>query len=232
LRHCAAMISRMTKITCKGVLFDLDGVLADSTPAVARVWTIWAQRHGFDPEETVRRAHGRPSITTIRELLTNGDHAAENAIVERMEIEDLEDVVALPGAAELLRTLPVNRWTIVTSCTRPLALVRLRAAGLPIPEKLITSTDIINGKPHPEPYLKGAALLGVAATDCLVIEDAPAGIRAGKSANAKVLALQTTERDELLRAAGADWIVKDCASVQVDGTDSSGGVSLLLSAMV
>ncbi len=232
MRHCAAMISRMTKITCKGVLFDLDGVLADSTPAVARVWTIWAQRHGFDPEETVRRAHGRPSITTIRELLTNGDHAAENAIVERMEIEDLEDVVALPGAAELLRTLPVNRWTIVTSCTRPLALVRLRAAGLPIPEKLITSTDIINGKPHPEPYLKGAALLGVAATDCLVIEDAPAGIRAGKSANAKVLALQTTERDELLRAAGADWIVKDCASVQVDGTDSSGGVSLLLSAMV
>ena len=232
MRHCAAMISRMTKITCKGVLFDLDGVLADSTPAVARVWTIWAQRHGFDPEETVRRAHGRPSITTIRELLTNGDHAAENAIVERMEIEDLEDVVALPGAAELLRTLPVNRWTIVTSCTRPLALVRLRAAGLPIPEKLITSTDIINGKPHPEPYLKGAALLGVAATDCLVIEDAPAGIRAGKSANAKVLALQTTERDELLRAAGADWIVKDCASVQVDGTDSKGGVSLMLSAMV
>ena len=232
MRHCAAMISRMTKITCKGVLFDLDGVLADSTPAVARVWTIWAQRHGFDPEETVRRAHGRPSITTIRELLTNGDHAAENAIVERMEIEDLEDVVALPGAAELLRTLPVNRWTIVTSCTRPLALVRLRAAGLPIPEKLITSTDIVNGKPHPEPYLKGAALLGVAATDCLVIEDAPAGIRAGKSANAKVLALQTTERDELLRAAGADWIVKDCASVQVADTDASGGVSLLLSAIV
>ena len=232
MRHSAAMISRMTKITCKGVLFDLDGVLADSTPAVARVWTIWARRHGFDPAETVRRAHGRPSIATIRELLPNGDHAAEAATVERMEIEDLGDVVALPGAAELLRTLPANRWTIVTSCTRPLALVRLRAAGLPIPEKLITSTDIVNGKPHPEPYLKGAALLGVAAADCLVIEDAPAGIRAGKSANAKVLALQTTERDELLRAAGADWIVKDCASVQVDGTDSRDGVSLLVSGMV
>jgi len=226
------MISRMTKITCKGVLFDLDGVLADSTPAVARVWTIWARRHGFDPAETVRRAHGRPSIATIRELLPNGDHAAEAATVERMEIEALGDVVALPGAAELLRTLPANRWTIVTSCTRPLALVRLRAAGLPIPEKLITSTDIVNGKPHPEPYLKGAALLGVAAADCLVIEDAPAGIRAGKSANAKVLALQTTERDELLRAAGADWIVKDCASVQVDGTDSRDGISLLVSGMV
>jgi sugar-phosphatase len=221
----------MTRITCKGVLFDLDGVLADSTPAVARVWTIWARRHGFDPEETVRQAHGRPSITTIRELLPNADHAAENAIVERMEIEDLEDVVALPGAAELVRALPANRWTIVTSCTRTLALVRLRAAGLPIPKKLITATDIINGKPHPEPYLKGAALLGVAAADCVVIEDAPAGIRAGKSANARVLALQTTERDELLRAAGADWIVKDCASVEVDGTDPTGGVSLLLSSI-
>jgi sugar-phosphatase len=222
----------MTKITCKGVLFDLDGVLADSTPAVARVWTIWARRHGFDPEETVRRAHGRPSIATIRELLPDGDHATENAMMERMEIEDLEDVVALPGAAELLRALAANRWTIVTSCTRPLALVRLRAVGLPIPEKLITATDIINGKPHPEPYLKGAALLGVAAADCVVIEDAPAGIRAGKSAKARVLALQTTERDELLRAAGADWIVKDCASVQADGTDSRDGVSLLLSGIV
>jgi len=222
----------MTRITCKGVLFDLDGVLADSTPAVARVWTIWARRHGFDPEETVRVAHGRPSITTIRELLPNGDHAAENAAVERMEIEDLEDVVALPGAAELLHALPADRWTIVTSCTRPLALVRLRAAGLPIPEKLITATDIINGKPHPEPYLKGAALLGVAATECVVIEDAPAGILAGKSAKARVLALQTTERDELLRAAGAEWIVKDCASVQVDSTGSNDAISLLLSAMV
>src|SRR5438270_13825180 len=125
----------MTEIMCKGVLFDLDGELADSTPAVARVWTLWANRHGFNLEETVLRAHGRPSITTIREFLPNADHAAENAMVERMEIEDIEGVVALPGAAELLQTLPQKRWTIVTSCTRPLALVRLRVAGLPIPER-------------------------------------------------------------------------------------------------
>lgn len=217
----------MTKIQCQGVLFDLDGVLADSTPAVARVWTIWAKKYGLDPEETIRKAHGRPSITTIRELLLNGDHETENEIVERMEIEDIDGVIPLPGAVELLNALPANRWTIVTSCTRPLALVRLRAAGLPIPVKLVTSNDITNGKPHPEPYLAGANLLGLAAADCLVFEDAPAGIRAGKAAGARVIALQTTERDELLRQAGADWIVKDCDSVRVRGSNS-GNISLVL----
>ena len=217
----------MATIQCRGVLFDLDGVLVDSTPAVARVWTIWANKHGFDPQETVRKAHGRPSLATIRELLPNADHAAENAIVEGMEIEDVEDVVALPGAAELLRALPAEKWTVVTSCTRRLALVRLRAAGLPIPAKLVTSNDITNGKPHPEPYLAGANLLGLAAADCLVFEDAPAGIRAGKAAGARVIALQTTERDELLHQAGADWIVKDCDSVRVRGSNS-GNISLVL----
>jgi sugar-phosphatase len=217
----------MTKIQCQGVLFDLDGVLADSTPAVSRVWTIWAKKYGLDPEETIRKAHGRPSITTIRELLLNGDHETENAIVERMEIEDIDGVIPLPGAVELLNALPANRWTIVTSCTRPLALVRLHAAGLPIPVKLVTSNDITNGKPHPEPYLAGANLLGLAAADCLVFEDAPAGIRAGKAAGARVIAVQTTERDELLHQAGADWIVKDCDSVRVRGSNS-GNISLVL----
>ena len=219
----------MTKIECTGVLFDLDGVLVDSTPAVARVWTIWANQHGFDPEETVRRAHGRPSLATIRELLPSMDHAAENAIVERMEIEDIEGVVSLPGAAELLHALPADRWTIVTSCTRSLALVRLRTAGLPIPATLVTSNDITNGKPHPEPYLMGARSLGIIAEQCVVLEDAPAGIRAGRAAGARVIALQTTERDELLREAGAEWIVKDCASVRVSPANGDSDISLTLS---
>jgi len=219
----------MTTIQCRGVLFDLDGVLVDSTPAVARVWTIWANKHGFDPQETVRKAHGRPSLATIRELLPNADHAAENAIVEGMEIEDLEDVVALPGAAELLRALPAEKWTVVTSCTRRLALVRLRAAGLPIPAKLVTSNDITNGKPHPEPFLQGAKLLGFAPAQCVVFEDAPAGIRAGKAAGTRVIALQTTEQDNFLRQAGADWIVADCSSVHVDGANSGQEISLVLS---
>ncbi|HEY6128389.1 MAG TPA: HAD family hydrolase [Candidatus Acidoferrum sp.] len=219
----------MTEILCKGVLFDLDGVLADSTPAVARVWTIWANKYGFDPEETVRRAHGRPSITTIRELLPYADHDAENTMVERMEIDDLEDVVALPGAAELVSALPRGKWTVVTSCTRPLALVRLRAAGLPIPEEIVTSNDIVNGKPDPEPYLKGAELLGLAASDCVVFEDAPAGIRAGKASGARVIALQTTERDLFLREAGADWIAKDCTSIRVSNGNGSAAIALDLS---
>ena len=218
----------MQKIDCKGVLFDLDGVLADSTPAVARVWTIWAKKHGFDPEQTVHQAHGRPSLATIRELLPDADHQAENAIVERMEIEDIDGVVPLPGTIELMNALPPEKWTIVTSCTRPLALVRLRAAGLPIPPKLITSNDITNGKPNPEPYLKGAQLLGLAAEDCVVLEDAPAGILAGKAAGARVIALQTTERDALLREACADWIVKDCSSVRVSPPTSGNEISLVL----
>ena len=218
----------MTTIHCGGLLFDLDGVLADSTPAVARVWTIFANKHGFDPEETVRRAHGRPSIATIRELLPNANHNAENAVLERMEIEDIADVVALPGAAELLHALPADQWTVVTSCTRALALVRLRAAGLPIPAQMVTANDIVNGKPSPEPYLKGAELLGLAAADCVVVEDAPAGIRSGKAAGARVIALQTTERDSLLREAGADWIVNTCASVSVAGEARDGSIILVL----
>src|SRR5713226_3173851 len=206
----------MTSIRCRGVLFDLDGVLVDSTPAVARVWAGWAREHGFEPDEVVQKAHGRPSITTIRELLPHGDHAAEDREVERREIADVEGVIALPGAMELLQALPLDRWAVVTSCTRPLAGVRIRAAGLPKPKHLVTATDVRRGKPDPEPYLKGAQTLRVPATECLVIEDAPAGIRAGKAAGARVLALRTTASDAELQEAGADWIVDDCGALFAD----------------
>jgi sugar-phosphatase len=191
----------------------MDGVLIDSTPAVARVWQKWALQHGFNPEEVVARAHGRPSITTVREYLPQADHEAENRIVERSEMEDLEGVIPLPGARELLASLPGDRWTIVTSSTRPLAEVRLRAAGLLIPRKLVTSSDVTNGKPHPEPYLKAAAALGYAATECVVVDDAPAGIRAGKAAGAKVIAFPTTCDVNFLWDAGANWVIKNCSQI-------------------
>ena len=204
---------RMTQIRCSALLFDMDGVLIDSTPAVARVWRKWAIAHNFEPDEVVARAHGRPSIVTVREYLPEADDVAENRLVERAEMEDLEGVAPLPGARELLKSLPADRWTIVTSSTRPLAEVRLKAAGLSIPQKLITSSDVVNGKPHPEPYMKAANMLGFPASECIVVEDVPAGIRAGKSAGTRVIAFRTTAKDPDLRAAGADWVVRGCVDI-------------------
>jgi sugar-phosphatase len=215
---------KMIEIHCAALLFDMDGVLINSTPAVARVWRRWAIEHGFNPEEVVARAHGRPSLTTVREYLPNADHEAENREVERREIEDLEGVVPLPGALDLLASLPDDRWTIVTSCTRPLAEVRIRAAGLPLPKKLITSNDIIHGKPNPEPYLKGASVLGFPVADCIVLEDVPAGVRSGKAAGAKVIAFKTTVQESVLREAGADWVLNNCADIRV--LDRVGGLTL------
>jgi sugar-phosphatase len=205
----------MVEISCEGVLFDLDGVLVDSTPAVERVWSKWALAHGLDPEETVRLAHGRPSIATVRDILPNADFEAENEVILRGELEDTEGVVSLPGARELLQSLPPERWALVTSCARPLADVRLKAAGLPIPKNKITCDDVRNGKPDPEPYLKGAALLGVPASRCVVFEDAPAGIRAGKAAGAIVIALRSTSSDPELGQAGADWIISGYSEVEL-----------------
>jgi sugar-phosphatase len=205
----------VTQIATSALLFDLDGVLIDSTPAVSRVWRQWAKEHGFDPEYVIERAHGRPSLSTIKEFLPHGDHEKENLEVERREVEDLEGVVPLPGAKELLLSLAPDRWAIVTSCTRRLAETRIRAAGLPLPKFLLTSSEVTHGKPHPEPYLKGAVMLGRTATQCVVCEDVPAGIRSGKAAGAKVIAFRTTAPDADLTQAGADWITQGCSSLTV-----------------
>jgi len=219
----------MSEIVCRGLLFDLDGVLIDSTPAVTRVWSQWAAEHGFDPAEVTRQAHGRPSIATIRDFLPDADAEAENNKVERAELNDLAGVVPLPGATELLTALPAGCWNVVTSCTRALAEVRLRAAGLPVPPSMITASDVTRGKPDPEPYLKGAARLGLPAAECLVLEDVPAGIRAGKSAGARVAACTTTCSAEELRQAGADWVVKNCRSISVKNVSVRGrGLTLAL----
>ncbi len=216
------------EIHCRGILLDMDGVLVDSTPAVARVWTAWARKHGFVPSEVVHQAHGRPSIATIRELLPSGDHRAEDEEIEKNEIEDIEGVVALPGAAELLRVLPLDRYAVVTSATLALATVRLRAAGFSIPNHLVTASDIQHGKPHPEPYLRGAALLGMAPFNCLVIEDAPAGVQSGKAAGARVLALRTTTDDRELFDAGADWTIVDCSAISLGFVKKLSDLTLML----
>ena len=214
----------MTTVTCQALLFDLDGVLIDSTPAVTRVWGRWATEHGLDPQTVAHLAHGRPSRFTIAELLPGADIAAEDTIVERWEMEDTDGVVFLPGTQRLLESLPKDRWTIATSCTRPLAEVRLHAAGLPIPEKIVTSSEVTHGKPHAEPYLKAAAKLGFCAADCIVVEDAPAGVRAGKAAGARVIGFPTTMDAALLKEAGADWILENSSGITVQSAD--GGLVL------
>lgn len=216
----------MVRILCRGVLFDLDGVLVDSTPAVARVWSAWARERGMDPADTVRRAHGRPSIETIRELLPHADAEKENALVERRELDDMDGMVTLPGARELLRALSDSSWTVVTSCTRALAVRRLEAAGLPVPNQIVTASDIRRGKPDPEPYLKGAERLGLQSQDCIVLEDAPAGIRSGRAAGARVIGVRTTASDADLRAAGASFVIDDLAALA--GTATRDGLALEL----
>jgi sugar-phosphatase len=218
----------MIRVTCDALLFDMDGVLIDSTPAVARVWRKWAIGHGFDAVEVVGKAHGRPSLATVREYLSDGDHAGENRMIEQNEMEDLEGVVALPNAIELVSSLPANRWAIVTSCTRALAEVRLRAAKLPRPRCFVTADDISNGKPAAEPYLKAAEMLRFNPRDCLVVEDAPAGIRSGKAAGAKVIAFCTTMEESELREAGADWILRNCSGISVNASGTEEQLSLVL----
>jgi sugar-phosphatase len=204
-------------LDCQALLFDMDGVLLTSTPAVERVWRKWALERGFDPAHVVNLSHGRRSVETIRELLPDSDHEAENLEVERREIEDRDGIEPIPGARELLESLPLDRWAVVTSATRPLAEVRLRAAGLPIPKKLITAEDVMNGKPDPEPYRRGAELLHIAPEGCVVVEDVPPGIRSAHAAGMRVIALTTTVSADQL--ADADYIVKDCSAL---GTNFDG----------
>jgi sugar-phosphatase len=190
----------MRKLSCAAVLFDLDGVLVDSRAAVERQWSIWARAHGLDPATVIHAAHGRPTIDTIRQLAPHLDSAAEAMIVEQREIADLEGVRAIPGAADLLARIPGGRWAVVTSGTRRLATTRLCAVGLPLPSTLVAAGDA-NGKPSPEPYLKAAAALRFEPGECVVIEDAPSGIRAGKAAGMRVIAVPTTYAvDELVQA--------------------------------
>ena len=212
--------------SAKAVLFDMDGVLMDSTPSVERVWRTWAAKHGLDPEHVASQAHGRRSIETIRAIAPELDAEKENLKVEQMEIDDKEGVTALPGAAELLAHLPADKFAIVTSATRPLAVARLGYAGIPVPRHIITANDVVHGKPSPEPFLKGAALLGFNPADCLVFEDSPAGISSARSAGMKTIALQTTYPAEQLQDANA--IIGNLADVKAVLRD--GNMSLELAA--
>jgi sugar-phosphatase len=192
------------------LLVDLDGTLVDSTAPVRRAWHEFASRHGLDPDHVHHFAQGRPSRESVRLLVPDADTAAEAEALERAEVGDADGIFALPGAGELLSG--GRRLAIVTSCSRALAVVRLRAAGLPIPAVLVSADDVDRGKPDPTCYRLGADRLEVDPARCLVLEDAPAGISAGRGAGARVLALRTTHSDEDLQQ--ADAIIDDLGGLR------------------
>jgi mannitol-1-/sugar-/sorbitol-6-phosphatase len=189
------------------VLFDLDGVLVDSGDAVERVWREWAVEMGIDPDEVARASHGVPSPGVLDRVAPHLHTPEEIDRIERLHAAT--GGRALPGAAELLK---LDRIGVVTSCSPALAAVRLQSAELPTPDVLITSDLTERGKPHPDPYLAGAAALGADPADCLVIEDAPAGIEAARAAGMTVWAVTTTHSPDELT--GADRILSDLDEVR------------------
>jgi mannitol-1-/sugar-/sorbitol-6-phosphatase len=213
----------MITFSCSAILFDLDGVLVDSTGSVEEHWRIWARRRGIDEEKVVAIAHGVRAIEVIRTVAPQLDAEAELRRLEEEESNDHHLLAAMPGAIDLVRSVPAGRWGVVTSGSRHLAADRLRLVGVPDPPVMVTADDVTNGKPHPEPYLKGAQLLGVSPSDCLVIEDAPAGIRAAHAGGMKVIGMASTY--DASRLAEADAVVKKLTAIQVSA-NGAGALSV------
>ncbi len=188
-------------IDVAAVLFDCDGVLVDSAASVERAWRRWATEHGLDEDAVVAIAHGRRTEDTLLDLGFSDDLAAEVERIESAEVADAASVSAYPEAAALLPALPPDAWAVVTSGTPALVTSRLAAAGLPLPPVLVTANDVAAGKPDPQGYLEAARRLGRPPADCVVIEDAPAGVQAGLAAGMRVVALPTTHPAEELGAA-------------------------------
>lgn len=201
------------KISVRGVLFDMDGVLVSSIGSVERSWTKWAEANGVDPALAIQTAHGRRAIESVEFLRPDLDARAEMLKVEAMEVEDHEGLQVLPGVQRILHVLPSSCWAVVTSATKRLALSRLHHGGIPTPERLVTADMVSRGKPDPEAYLTGAKLLGLPPQDCLVIEDAASGAKAGHAAGCKVLATLFSHPLESLGA--ANWVVRSLEDVQV-----------------
>jgi len=201
-------------ISCKAILFDMDGILISSIGSVERSWTRWAILRGVDPALARVTAHGRRAVEAIAKLRPDLDCNAELKVIENLEIADNEGLTILPGVLELLAALPANRWTVVTSATERLTRIRLALGGIPVPEELVTADQVTRGKPHPEPFLAGAALLGVAPTDCLVLEDSSSGAESGRAAGCTVVATTFSHPAESLNA--AHYLVRDLTGIRVE----------------
>jgi sugar-phosphatase len=195
-------------------IFDLDGTLVDSSAVVERQWSIWARDHGIEPGLLMEVVHGRPSIQTMR-MFRPETTRDESRAFDAIEAADLDGLKPVPGAREAIGQCERQQipWAIVTSGTLPMATNRLNAGGLPIPAVFVTVEQTERGKPAPDPFLRAAALLKIESSQCTVFEDSPPGIHAGKAANMRVIALQTTHGADHL--SGADAVVRDLSEVEI-----------------
>lgn len=203
------------QLEVQGILFDMDGILVSSLGSVERSWTKWGAMRGVDGAKAIATAHGQRAIETIRALRPDLNDEEELAVIEQIEIDDKEGISVLPGIPELLNSLPAGSWTVCTSATMRLARIRMEHAGLRVPKRFITADMVANGKPHPEPYLRGAELLGFSPERCLVFEDAPAGCAAGKAAGCTVIATLFSHTREQLAA--ADYLLPTLEHLRVTG---------------
>lgn len=215
-------MSEVVRVETKGLLFDMDGVLISSIGSVVRCWRIWAKKYGIPNADTYEVPHGVRAIDIVRSLRPDIDPLEGLKVIEDLEIVDTSDLKVLPGAKELLESLPPERWAIVTSATRRLMLGRLEAAGLPAPGRIVSADDVEKGKPDPEPYRKGAQLLGCTPEECVVVEDAPSGVGAGKAAGSRVLGVVGTHT--LAELERADWVVQSLEDIRAKVYD--GGLEL------
>ena len=220
----SSVIASPLQVTCKAILFDMDGILISSLGSVERSWTKWAALRGIEPAYAIKIAHGCRSIETVAKLRPDLDAEEENRFIEQMEIDDTEGIEALPGALALLRSLPPDRWTVVTSATAPLARVRLAAGGIPIPKQIVAAEDVAEGKPNPAPYLAGARLLGFAPSECIVFEDAESGSKAGRAAGCTVIA--TTFSHSIEQLSAAHYLVPDLTRVTAENIQGGEAIAL------
>jgi sugar-phosphatase len=215
-------------VETKGILFDMDGVLISSIGSVVRCWQRWAKLYDIPNADRYEVPHGMRAIEIVRSLRPDIDAEEGLRVIEDMEMADTADLKVLPGVRELMESLPPDRWAIVTSATTRLLLGRLEAAGLPVPARLISADMVERGKPDPEPYRRGAALLGFRPEECIVVEDAPSGVGAGVAAGCRVLGVLGTHSAEELRE--ADWVATSLDGVVV--TEVKAGLELRFSPLV
>jgi len=208
--------NRWLTVETKGLLFDMDGVLISSTGSVVRCWQRWCRLYGVPNAEQFQVPHGTRAVDIVRMLKPQWNEAqvAEGLhAIEELELVDTEDLTVLPGVKALLERLPLERWAVVSSATRRLLIGRLAAAGLPVPERVISGDMVERGKPDPEPYRRGAELLGFAPAECIVVEDAPSGVGSGLAAGSRVLGVLGTHSVDQLRA--ATWLARSLEAVAV-----------------